>query len=333
MKETLEGSPRNNFSVRKNFILLLFLTIAAIVILCWFSFVFLAFISGAPIFQDESSLLLDIFMVFVFPFFIGGLAGLLSLIFTALLRQKWWISVPVSILLLGLPLAAYMTTWIASWIARLFYIATPEDAERTKRFLSMSIAPAEEAVDPEVEKMLRLKRLLDNGIITPDEFEAQRQKVVSAGSVSAAAPARPRYFSLWQVVVAAILGGFLAGAALIAINFRRLNHKDQYTGALIVCLVGYFASILISAFAAVVVAGFNPWLIMLIPMVYPVIVYLWHNEAQQPLLRELLTSGRAKNESWWLTLGISFVALVFSFLGAILMAVILVSLFQPALTG
>jgi len=37
MKETLEGSPRNNFSVRKNFILLLFLTIAAIVILCWFS--------------------------------------------------------------------------------------------------------------------------------------------------------------------------------------------------------------------------------------------------------------------------------------------------------
>ncbi|HEX2995108.1 MAG TPA: hypothetical protein VHP14_09790, partial [Anaerolineales bacterium] len=128
----------SSFSVRKNFILILLLTIGGSVILCWAAMVFIVIVTGGPIFQDRSQLFLDIFMAFIFPFLFAAGISIFSLILAAIVRQKWWIAIPVSIFLLGLPLFAYVITWLASWVARIFYIPTPEDTERTRQFLSMS---------------------------------------------------------------------------------------------------------------------------------------------------------------------------------------------------
>src|SRR5512138_309433 len=118
------ASSTSSFSVRKNFILLLLLCIGGSVVLCWALMILIVIVTGGPIFHDKSQLFLDIFGAFILPFFFGAGIGVACLILTALARQKWWIAVPASILLLGLPLVAYLVTWLASWIVRLVYIPT-----------------------------------------------------------------------------------------------------------------------------------------------------------------------------------------------------------------
>ena len=323
------NSSTSSFSVRKNFILLLLLSIGGSVILCWALFVFVVFVTGGPIFQDKSQVFLDIFMAFIFPFFLGAVISVFSLILTVIVRQKWWISVPASIFLLGTPLFAYVITWLGSWVARLFYIPTPEDAERTKQFLSMSVTPKDTKPDADIENIRKMKLLLDEGIITQDEFAAQKQKVISTLNYAAIAKTLPRYFSIWQTTAAAVLGGFLAGAILISMNFKRLGDKDRFKGALIVGGVGYFVSILLSIFTTVFVTNLNPWLIIPINLVYPIIIYLWHNEAIRQTIAALMEAKQARSESWWVVLGVSFLVIVFYFLSLLPLAIIM-TYFLPA---
>ncbi|HEX2997516.1 MAG TPA: SHOCT domain-containing protein [Anaerolineales bacterium] len=322
-----------SFSVRKNFILLLLLTIGGSVILCWAAMIFIVIVTGGPIFQDKSQLFLDIFMAFIFPFLFATGVSVFSLILAAIVRQKWWIAVPISIFLLGLPLFAYVITWLASWVARIFYIPTPEDAERTRQFLSMSFGAKEDKQeskpDADIENLKKMKRLLEEGLITQEEFDVQKQKVVSTLSREAVIQTLPRYFSIWQTTIAAVLGGFLAGALLIAMDFKRLGDKDKFKGALIVGVVGYFVSILLSIFTTVFFVGIDPRLIIPINLVYPIIIYLWHNETLKPALAPLMDSKQARNESWWMVVGISFLVLVFYFISIFPIAIV-VSFFLPA---
>lgn len=321
-KETMNTST-SSFSVRKNFILLLFLTISGIVLICWFLFILLGIVAGAPIFQDESHLSLDIFAVFLFPFFLATITGVFSLIFTAIMRQKWWISVPLSILLLGFPLAAYIFTWLASWVARLFYISTPEDEERTKKFLSMSIASPTDKSNIDIEYIKKMKLLLDEGIITQDEFMLQKQKVLSNISKEIETQNVPHYFSIWQAVVAAVLGGFLAGAILIAINFKRLGNKEQFNGSLLAGFIGFIIAVTISVSTTMLVTSLPIWLIIPVTVTYPIFIYLWYNEAMKDTVSALIITKQARNESWWLVLGISLVVVVFNYLVAIPILILL----------
>ncbi|HMB22326.1 MAG TPA: hypothetical protein VKP08_05845, partial [Anaerolineales bacterium] len=139
----------------------------------------------------------------------------------------------------------------------------------------------------------------------------------------------PRYFSIWQTTIAAVLGGFLAGALLIAMDFKRLGDKDKFKGALIVGVVGYFVSILLSIFTTVFFVGIDPRLIIPINLVYPIIIYLWHNETLKPVLAPLTGAKQARNESWWVVVGISFLVLVFYFISIFPIAIV-VSFFLPA---
>lgn len=289
----------------------------------------LVIMAGGPIFQDKSQMSLEIFMVFLFPFFLAAITSVFSLIFTAIARQKWWISVPLSILLLGLPLAAYIFTWLASWVARLFYISTPEDEERTRKFLSMSIVSKTEKPVSEIEQIKKMKLLLDEGIITQDEFNLQKQKVLSDINSEITIQNTPRYFSIWQATVAAALGGFLAGAILIAINFKRLDKKEQFKGSLLVGVIGFMIAVTISVSTTMLLTSLPIWLIIPVTIVYPILVYLWYNEAMKDTVSTLATTKQAKNESWWLMLGISLVTVVFNYVIAIPVLIIL-AYFQPA---
>lgn len=320
----------SRFSIRKNFILLLLLSISAAIVLCWFSFVFLVIATGGPIFQDRSQVGMDFFLAFIFPFFLGVAISIFSLILTAVVRQKWWIAVPASIFLLGLPLAAYVVTWLGSWIARLFYIPTPEDAERTKQFLSMSVSPKEDKPDPDVETIKKMKLLLEEGIITQEEFAAQKQKILSAVSSEATAQSLPRFFSIWQATAAALLGGFLAGAILISMDFKRLGDKDRFKGALVIGIVGFLISILLSAVTMMFIGtDLYPVMIIAVTLVYPIVIYLWHNEALKPTIASLVEAKQARSESWWLVLGVCCLVLVFNYL-SVIPAALLLAYFQPA---
>ena len=326
----------SSFSVRKNFILLLLLTISGSVILCWGFMVFIVIVTGGPIFQDKSQLFLDIFMAFIFPFFLAAGISIFSLILTVIVRQKWWIAVPASIFLLGVPLAAYVITWLGSWVARIFYIPTPEDAERTKQFLSMSVSTKEDKKedkpDADIDNLKKMKLLLEEGLITQEEFDVQKQKVISTLSQEAVVQTLPRYFSIWQTTIAAAVGGFLAGAILISMNFKRLGDKDRFKGALLVGGIGYFISVLLSIFTTVFFVGIDPRLIIPINLVYPIIVYLWHKEALKPILAPLVEAKQARNESWWVVAGISFLVLVFYFVSLFPIAIVL-SYFLPSAAG
>ncbi len=317
-----------SFSVRQNFIILLLLTISGIVVTCWLLLMLLVIMTGGPIFQDKSQTSLDIFMVFLFPFFLAIITSIFSLIFTAIARQKWWISVPLSILLLGLPLVAYIFTWFASWVARLFYISTPEDEERTKKFLSMSIVSKAEKPASDVEQIKKMKLLLDEGIISQDEFNLQKQKVLSDINKEITMQNAPRYFSVWQATIAAVVGGFLAGAILIAINFRRLDKKEQFKGSLIVGVIGFMIAVTISTATTMIVTSLPIWLIIPVTIVYPILIYLWHNEAMKDEISNLIATKQAKNESWWLVLGISLVTIVINYIVAI-SVLIIIAYFQP----
>lgn len=318
----------NTFSVRKNFIILLLLTIGSIVVICWLLLMLLMIMTGGPIFQDKNQIPIDIFMVFLFPFFLAIITSIFSLIFTAIARQKWWISVPLSIFLLGLPYVAYIFTWLASWVARLFYIPTPEDEERTKKFLSMSIVSKTEKPVSEIEQIKKMKLLLDEGIITQDEFNIQKQKILSDINNEITIQNAPRYFSVWQATAAAALGGFLAGAILIAINFKRLGKNEQFKGSLLVGGIGFMIAVTISTATTMIVTSLPIWLIIPVTIVYPILIYLWHNETMKDTVSVLVKTKQAKNESWWLVLGISLVTIVINYLVAI-PVLIIIAYFQP----
>ncbi len=319
----------NRFSIRKNFITLLLVTMGGGVLLCWLLFMFLAFVSKAPIFQDEHQRSLDIFMVFIFPFILAVIVMVASLILAAILRQKWWIAAPLSILLLGAPLVAYVVVWLASWIARLFYIPTPEDEERTNRFFSMSIVQKAEPPDADIAQIRKMKTLLDEGVITSDEFTLQKQKVFTNINEEITKRNVPRYFSIWQAVAAAAFGGFAAGALLIALNFKKLKREDQFRGSLLIVFIGLIVSATLNVLISTLVSNLPVWFNISLTATYPILIYLWYNETIRNDIGELVAKEQARNESWWLAAGLSLVAFVLLFF-TLIPIFALVAYFRPA---
>lgn len=319
----------NRFSIRKNFITLLLVTMGGGVLLCWLLFMFLAFVSKAPIFQDEHQRSLDIFMVFIFPFILAVIVMVASLILAAILRQKWWIAAPLSILLLGAPLVAYVVVWLASWIARLFYIPTLEDEERTNRFFSMSIIQKAEPPDADIAQIRKMKMLLDEGVITSDEFALQKQKVFTNINEEITKRNVPRYFSIWQAVAAAAFGGFAAGALLIALNFKKLKREDQFRGSLLIVFIGLIVSATLNALISTLVSNLPVWFNISLTATYPILIYLWYNETIRNDIGKLVAKEQARNESWWLAAGLSLVAFVLLFF-TLIPIFALVAYFRPA---
>lgn len=327
----------NHFSPRRNFIFLLFLSISGMVILCWALMMLIVLTTGGPIFTDPNQLSMDLFGTFVFPLIMAVIVSLSSLILTAVLRQKWWIALPISVILLGLPLVAYIITWLASWVARLFYQPTPEDEERTRRFLSLSVMPSEKRTetvrpDDDVESLRKLKILKDEGILSGEEFETQKQRFMDNLNAAQTYQNLPRFFSIWQAAITALFGGFFAGAVMIAINHSRLRAKDQALASVIFGFIGHLASIAISVSIATLFTTINPLFVIPITFVNPIIIYLWYNESQKPTVGQALGTKQARAESWWMVLGINFLALIFVYASLIPVALVL-SIFYPTLAG
>jgi len=331
------STSNNHFSPRRNFIFLLFLSISGMVISCWALMMLLVLTTGGPIFQDPSQLSMDLFGVFVLPFILAVIVSLSSLILTAVLRQKWWIALPISVILLGAPLVAYIITWIASWIARLFYQPTAEDEERTQRFLSLSVLPSEKRTetirpDDDVESLRKLKLLKDEGILSAEEFETQKQRFMDNLNATQTYQNLPRFFSIWQAAITALFGGFLAGAVMIAINHSRLHAKDHAMASVIFGFIGHLVSLAISASIAIFFTSINPLFVIPVTFVNPIIIYLWYNESQKPTVGQSFSTKQARAESWWMVLGINFLAVIFAYV-SLIPIVVLLSIFYPTWAG
>ncbi len=321
------SSSKNNFSIRKNFVLLLLLSIIGIIVICWFLLMLIPISSGDIIFVEESERNFDLFMVFVFPFFIGAFVSVFSIISTAILRQKWWISVPVTLFFLGAPLIGYVILWIGTWIARYFYIPTPEDEIRTKKILDMSITHTEEERDKDILRIKQMKSLLDDEIITKEEFAIQKESLFTNIEKKEKEKELIRFFSIWQATLSTILGGFLSGAVIIAINYKRLRNNEFYKNSLLVGFIGQTGIGILSLLLALFLPDFT--VVYLATLIYPVAIYLWYNETQQKQIPSLRATGEARKESWWLVLGIAFLSFAFHAILSFILW-ILSSFFYPA---
>lgn len=246
-------------------------------VIFWFLFIIIAALGGSTVFRNPDELFVDIFMVFIFPFIVGGTISGISLVLTALIRQKWWVSISAIIVLFGTPILALAFTWIGSLIARAFYLPSDEDKNRVKRFLNMNIIPAD-----------------NNEFLNPLLGQEKNESAT-------------KLFSSIQVVAAALLGGFLGGALLISLNHKRLKETEKAKKSLIITLTGW---VIVSALS-ILLTGFvslsqNPS-ILLISLIYPVIIYLWYKKSQKEQIDSLLTSKSAKSSSWLL---VAFIGVV-----------------------
>ncbi len=128
-------------TIRKNFILLVFLLSNALLIISWLILISLAAALGSSLFQNPDALGMDLFMVFVFPFIAAPIISGLSILLVAFIRHNpvfGWAVYP----LLGffIPFGAYMLVWLASFVAQRLYWETSEDKARAERFLTPGAA-------------------------------------------------------------------------------------------------------------------------------------------------------------------------------------------------
>jgi hypothetical protein len=296
----MERKPQNK-SIRMNFILLLLLSITAILVSFWLFFVSIAMVAGESIFQSMDSLWFDLFMAFLFPLIVGILISSFSIILSVILRQKWWIAVPGTIILLGTPLIAFAITWIGSQIARLFYLATPKDLQLTKRLLKMTIKPRKGYLPGDGE----------NGAETISQ--------------------KSYLFSLWQSTIAAIFGGFFGGGLVLSLNFKKMGGKNYFGLALIISLLLQFALV-------VVITGVSrmyphPDFVILIPfmLAIPISIYLLHYELQNEEIELAISTGQVEKESWWSVLGLILISFLFNVLCIFPAYEILMNLNSPIL--
>lgn len=295
------------FSVKKNFLVLLFLLIGALTISCCLLTMIPAAAEGILFGESREELPLSIFMVFVFPFIFSAFVSIAVLLLSLIARQRWPISLPVSILFLGAPQIAYLIVWAASWAAHFFYEPTPEDESRTKNFFGLSILP-ERKMEDEAARLRQMKTLWDDGIITQEEFNAQKNQYLGAYQAKQKKAEAPRFFSVWQIAIAGILGGIFGGAILIALNYRRLKNNRL---ALTSFLAGFIGQVIFLAlnYALVVVApDLEFYAIFLVFLIYPIILYIWYAETQKETINELFLRQAAVQASWWLALLIGIAA-------------------------
>ncbi|MCC7117964.1 MAG: SHOCT domain-containing protein [Anaerolineales bacterium] len=288
------------FSVKRNFLVLLFLLLSLTTIFCCFVILIPGIVEG-NFFEDSKELGLALFTIFILPFIVGAITSAVILLLSLIARQAWWISLPVSIVLLGAPQLAYALVWAASWVARFFYEPTPEDEARTKSFFGMAIVK-EQKIEDETAKLRQMKLLLDDGILTQAEFDAQKNQYLARYEAEQKQDDLPRLFSIWQVALAALLGGLVSGAILMALNYRRLKDNQQMIISFLAGAVGQFLVFVLTGALIYMIPDINSYLLFSINFIYPLILYLWYSETQRTAVNELLFKREAVGASWWLTI-------------------------------
>ena len=286
-----QAAEKNSF--RTDFILLLHLSIIALFTAGWLVFVLIMAASGERILRDGS----DYFMVFIFPLIFGSFLSVIAVALSNILRQKWWIALFGTIILLGTPLIAWIITWIGKQIARFFYLATPSDLERTILVLNMKVRPRKEkeGIDQVMDPVAFVEELPFEEVVNEDPFEAV-QKEVAVGSTKAKS-VPPSYFGLWQTTFAALFGGVLAGGIMISLNYKNLKETSNFVIGLAISAIGQFVLMVIT----VGLAYSDFYLMTLIPILLamPICVYLWQRELQNEDIENAISLRAGKRRSWW----------------------------------
>lgn len=120
----------------------------------------------------------------------------------------------------------------------------------------------------------------------------------------------PPLFSLGQVLTATFMGGPLGGVALLATNRQRLGHKEEvgtilFLGIGLLCLVLFLGNLLPNSLAS------------LFYLAQLTLMRSWYSHEQSSLYDRALVNGGSK-ASWWSVVGFSLLALLFTFLPAML---------------
>ena len=289
-------------SIRTDFVLLLHLSILGLFFAIWLLFSLLMTVSGEDIFYSFGEFLYACLIILIVAAFISVISVALSNV----LKQDWWIAVPGLLLLLGTPLIGLMITWIGKQIARWFYLATTSDLQRTKLILDMTVKPRKGIIYPEPVQPDK-----ENGqdvSITPEEIEKKSKKQTAElrekkekQLVIQAKPALPRFFGLWQCVLAALFGGAFAGGMLLAFNYKHLQERRNYIIGIIISLLGQFALLmLMSSFSYVEAA--MPVLISIVSGI-SIGVYFWYKELQHEDIKHAIELKKAEKRSWWVVIG------------------------------
>jgi len=182
--------------IRRDYMLLVFLSTSAVPIVLWFFFLGLALISGAPLLTGPGGVgfALTMFLFpFVFVFFLCGIAILI----TAAVQRGSGIAILI-FLLLGvlIPLIAIAWVGLGVYTARRLYILSLADARHAKSIFPQFYGPLFD--DPEAvskispasvvkpatpadhaEALKRLKEMMDLGLITAADFEAKKAEILS----------------------------------------------------------------------------------------------------------------------------------------------------------
>jgi hypothetical protein len=295
-----QAAEKNSF--RTDFVLLLHLSIIAFFTAGWFLLLLILSASGERILRDGA----DFFMAFVFPLIFGTFLSVIAVSLSNILRQKWWIALFGTILLLGTPLIAWVITWIGKQIARFFYLATPSDLEKTILVLNMKVTPRMEkesaTYDSEAARLETLPLV--------KEVNVESVKAPKARSeTKKPKPDLPQFFSLWQCAIASLFGGVFAGGLMLSANYKHLQERRNYIIGIIVSLVGQFALLML----VIGLSYSDSSAVALIPIVLGISigVYFWHNELQQEEIEHALESESAKKRSWWVVIGFVVLAWIF----------------------
>jgi hypothetical protein len=321
----MANNSKNNF--RNNFILLTFISNTFLVLTPWY---LLTFIGGADVFHSSNNFLLDISNIFISPLIWGmGMSGI-AIILTSLVRKKWWIAIPVTIILFGIPLLALAVTWLGTLIASIFYQPTEKDLRRTKIFLNLDTGVTyEKKFEDEIEKLKRTKKMLDENLITQEDYDQQKRNLLLEIEQNETEPEKYQkvisLFSSTQIVVSAILGGFLGGALLIILNYKRLGNSADAKRSFIVTFYVMFIALVVSITLTGFISPYQNRFIFLLSFIYPAAIYLWHKETQKSEVDSLVSSKSAKIASWFPVIILGIASFIATMAIAALLVAILVS--------
>jgi hypothetical protein len=292
---------RNSF--RTDFVWLLHLSIIAFFTAGWLVFILIMAASGERILRDG----FDFFMVFIFPLIFGTFLSVIAVALSNVLRQKWWIALFGTIILLGTPLIAWVITWIGKQIARFIYLATPSDLERTILVLNMKVKPRKEMEIgnydfdsvPLMETLaLEKEGKTESSKAPKTQIEAKKSKHVL-----------PRFYGLWQCGIAALFGGVFAGGLLLSLNYKQFQERRNYIIGIVVSFVGQFALLIL----LIGLSYSDTSALAIIPIVLGVFisVILWYSELQQEDIEAVNYAKESEPHSWWMVIGIIILSWIF----------------------
>jgi hypothetical protein len=156
--------------IRQRYNLLLFLATSSIPLVLWGLIILINFLGGT-LFRDPNQLGMDLFMVFIFPLIAAPIIGGAALVIAKLLSirgVRWLVVVGLGVVI---PLVAFVMVWVGHLIARKLYTGHKAESSDSSGLVFVG-TPAD-------KKMEQLKDMLDQGLITRQDYELKKADILA----------------------------------------------------------------------------------------------------------------------------------------------------------